>query len=261
MEETKKTGKNREQELSYTKISTLMDCEYKYYLRYVERVSTPTGSALVFGSALHNAIKAAYESGLDREGWIKVFVNEWKTLTSIEDVHFLYENEYMARIKEGKKIIGDYYDKFVADSTFSPKHLEFRFTKSDGIKVGDFFLVGAIDQIDSANNIIDLKSGTKPVAFTLDYDLQLTIYSYVYRKLFGEEEGGLIIRHLGTSADMPAGKRTQKDFDILEEEIDKFGSKVKSGIFLRNIGRSCAYCQYAKKCLGIEKKSFNRFSR
>jgi hypothetical protein len=31
------------------------------------------------------------------EGWEKLFVHEWKVLTSIEDVNFSYDREYFAR--------------------------------------------------------------------------------------------------------------------------------------------------------------------
>jgi hypothetical protein len=259
MADTTSRALSKSKELSYTKLSTMMECEYCYYLRYVERVKTPTTSPLVFGSAVHNAIKTGYETNnLDREGWEKLFVHEWKVLTSIEDVNFSYDREYFARLKEGKKILGSYYDEF-SSVTPAPLYTELRVTRTDSIKVGSLYLVGSIDQIDHENNIIDYKTGTKPIGFTLDFDLQLTFYSYIYRKLFGEPEKSVMIRHLGTMKDMPASPRTERDFSILEEEIAKFEKKIKSTSFLRNVGRSCAYCSYSNICLGRERERFGKF--
>ena len=250
---------SKSKELSYTKLSTLMECEYCYYLRYIERIKTPSTSPLVFGSSVHNAIKTGYETNnLDREGWEKLFVHEWKVLTSIEDVVFSYDREYFARLKEGKKILGAYYDEF-ASVVPAPLHTELRVTRSDNIKIGSMFLVGSIDQIDYEGNIIDYKTGTKPVGFTLDFDLQLTFYAYLYRKLFGEEEKSVRIRHLGTMKDMAVSPRTERDFSLLEEEVDKFEKKSKSSSFMRNIGRSCAYCSYSSTCLGREREHFSKF--
>ena len=86
----------------------------------------------------------------------------------------------------------------------------------------------------------------------MDLDLQFTIYSYLYRQLYGEPENGLILRHLGTMKDLPT-TRTEEDFDVLLKEVVKIDKKIQGGNFVRSIGRDCANCYFLEHCLGKER--------
>ncbi len=43
--------------LSYSSVATYMDCARKWRFRYLDKIKTPRGAALAFGSAAHNAIE------------------------------------------------------------------------------------------------------------------------------------------------------------------------------------------------------------
>ncbi len=245
-------------EASYTKLHSFFSCEYAYKLRYIDRIPIKENSASIYGSAVHKAIKIGYDNKLPREDWAKVFKQEWMSLTSTKDIIFFGENDFLNKFKSGQVLVTNYYDTFVKKSK-PPLETELFFNRERGVLLGKHLLVGVIDIIDSKNRIIDLKTGKKPSQNGLDLDLQFTVYSYVYRQLYKKEENGLILRHLGTMKDMPT-TRTEKDFLILLEEVDKIERRLnsKSGIFIRNLDRGCADCYFLKECLGKE-RSISRF--
>lgn len=234
-------------------LHSLMECEYSYYLRYIERVPIVESSASVYGTAVHRAIHVGYENNLARDDWAKVFKSEWVSLTAKKDIVFYNENEYLKKFKDGQQLLLDYYDTFVKKVKKPPQMLEYFFGKDKVVEIGDHTIIGVFDQIDAKDRVIDYKTGVKPTQAKLDLDLQFTIYSYAYRQLFGKNEGGLVLRHLGTMKDLKT-TRTEDDFDILKEEITKVERRLKGKIFIRNLGRGCDNCYFIEHCLGKERK-------
>jgi RecB family exonuclease len=228
-----------------------MDCEYQYYLRYIERVPIKEGAASVYGTAVHRTIKTGYENNLPKEEWVSVFKSEWMALTSKRDIVYNSDTEFLKRFKDGQDVIAKYYDRFVKKKA-KPIACELFFGRSKPVTIGNHVMVGVIDQIDANNNVIDYKSGAKPTKMELDLDLQFTIYSYAYRQLFKKEEEGLVLRHLGTMKDMVT-TRTESDFELLLEEANKVEKKLKGKVFVRNLGRGCSNCYFLEACLGKER--------
>jgi len=231
-----------------------------YYLRYIKKVILKETSPSIYGTAIHRAIKNGYDGNLAREDWAKAFKREWMNLTSNKDVVLNGEGEYLKKFKDGQQMLLDYYDKFVKRHK-PPQATELFFGRDQGIKLGSHVLIGVIDQIDAKNRIIDYKSGAKPTTARLDMDLQFTIYSYVYRQMFGKPEEGLLLRHLGTMKDMPT-TRTESDYALLLEEVDKIEIKLNASnlVYVRNLDRGCADCYFLEECLGKERK-IGRFTR
>ncbi len=239
-------------ELSYTMLKSLMACEYSYYLRYVKHVPVQEGSATAYGTAVHQTIKIGYENQLERDDWAKIFKKEWLNQTSTKNLVFNDDQDYLKKFTTGQELVLDYYDKFVKKAK-PPKQIEMFFGRDVKVEMGGHVLVGVFDQISAKDIVIDYKTGAKPTQADLDCDLQFTIYSYAYRQIFGKEEAGLALRHLGTMKDMVT-TRTQADFDMLAGEIAKLEKKLKQQEFLRNLSRDCSYCFFLKACLGKERK-------
>lgn len=238
--------------ISYTMLHSIMHCEYMYYLRYIEKVQLVESSASVYGTAIHRTIKIAYENNLDDKEMAAVFKREWIQLASAGNVLFLHDKDYMTKLTEGQKLVSKYYKKFIKD-TPPPKKVECFIGKREGIKLGKYNVVAVFDQISHDDMIIDLKTGVKPTQLQLDLDLQFTIYSYVYRQLYGEPESGLVLRHMSTMKDVVT-TRSETDFEILLDEVNKLESKLESKVFLRNLDRDCGRCYFLEHCLGKEKQ-------
>ncbi len=246
-------------DLSYTMLKAFFNCEYSFFLRYVERVPLAENSASVFGTAIHRSISIGHVNNLtNKEDWIKLFKREWFAETSNKKIIYSSDRDYIKKLEDGRKMMADYFDTYVKGNK-PPQNIEMRFGKKENIRLGNHLLVGIIDQIDE-DKIVDLKTGSRPNSkLELDLDLQFTIYSYAYKQLFGKEEKGLILRHLGTMKDMTT-ERTEKDFEILLSEVNKIQAKVDSGVFTRNLDRSCAKCYFLESCLGKERK-YERWGR
>ena len=238
-------------EISFTMLKTFMACEYSYYLRYVKRVKLEESAASVYGTAIHHTIKLAYENSLSKEDMVKVFKNEWITLAGNKNIVFNHDKEYLQKLNDGQKMVSTYFDKYIK-GVAAPKSIEIFIGRKDGVQLGGYNCIGVFDQIDANNNIIDYKSGVKPTQVQLDFDLQFTIYSYMYRQLYGEEENSLILRHLGTMKDLVT-VRTEEDFALLSKEVGKIDRKIKDGYFVRNLSRDCARCFFMEHCLGKER--------
>lgn len=243
---------NKTIDLSYTMLNSLMQCEYLYYLRYIKKVKLSENSASVYGTAIHSTIKMAYDNGLKAEEMSEIFKREWIQLCSSRDVVFFSEKDYLNKLIEGQKLVAKYYNKFIKGVP-EPKKVEYFIGRKEGIKLGKYNVVAVFDQITHDDIIVDVKSGVKPTQNQLDLDLQFTIYSYVYRQLYGKEEKGLILRHVGTMKDLET-TRTNKDFEILLEEVNKLEDKLNSNVYLRSLGRNCARCYFFEHCLGQEKR-------
>jgi ATP-dependent helicase/DNAse subunit B len=236
-------------EISYTMMSNFTRCEYLYYLRYIKRLPVKESSASIYGTAVHRAIKGGYDASLDNaDKWASLFKAEWVSLASNKDIVFFSEGEYIRKFKSGQELLRKYYDEFVTGYE-PPIATEYFFGRSNQVKIGEHTIVGVFDQIDANNNIIDYKTSPKPSQLELSLDLQFTIYSYAYRQLFNKEENGLLLRHLGTMKDV-ATTRSESDFAILKEEIDKVDKKLRGKVFVRNVCRDCATCYFLTECLG-----------
>ena len=233
-------------------LHSLMHCEYMFYLRYIEKVPLVESSASVYGSAIHKTIKLAHENKLSKKETVEVFRKEWIQSASSKDIVFLNEKDYLGKLAGGKKLMERYYNKFISGAP-EPKKLEYFVGYKEGIKLGKHSVVAVFDQITHDDMIVDIKTGVKPTQNQLDFDLQFTIYSYVYRQLFGENEKGLILRHMNTMKDMVT-TRTEEDFEILLNEVEKIESKIGSNIFLRNLDRDCNRCYFLEHCLGKENR-------
>jgi len=238
---------------SYTMVNSFMACEYQYYLRYIKKVQLQETAASVFGTAVHKAIHLGYVNDLPRDAWIKLFKTEWITANAQANISYTVNNEYIKKLDKGQEMLGTYYDNFVKGIK-APKELEYRFGFSGGgLPIGNHTLIGVIDQIDDRKRVIDYKTGVKPTQLQLDFDLQFTMYSYAYRKLFGEPESSLILRHLGTMKDLVT-TRTEKDFEMLAGELDKLEKKMRSGVYVRHLGRDCSRCFFLEHCLDKTRK-------
>jgi RecB family exonuclease len=243
-------------EISYTKMHSIGNCEYSYFLRYIANTPIKESSASVYGTAIHRAIKAGYDNKLPRDDWAKVFKQEWTALASKDDIVFYSENEYMKKYKDGQEMMNNYYDTFVKGAK-DPLAIELFFGREPKVELGGVTLVGVFDQISADGRIVDYKSGVKPTQAELDLDLQFTFYSYAYRQLYGKIEKNLVLRHLPTMKDLETS-RTEKDFAVLEEEVAKVVKRTKGNLYLRNLGRSCNSCYFLGACLGKERQTFAR---
>ncbi len=138
-----------------------------------------------------------------------------------------------------------------------PKPLEtekrFGFKKDEVIELGGHELLGVFDRIDCVDGewyITDYKTNKhnpKDDAFTFHRNVQFTLYSYVFRQLFGELEQSILFYHL-RSGEILKTHRSQQDFDYLRTVLDDVTEGIENEKFLPFYGFHCNFCDYKSAC-------------
>jgi len=236
--------------LSYRQIDDYLSCPLKYRYVHVLHVPVRPHHALVYGSAIHQAIRfynLQRHAGRD---------------ASIEELHAIFRSHWVAegfltreheelRLQEGLEALRRFH-AFEASERSVPTHVERRFS----IAVGSVRLVGIFDRIDmdgEEGRIIDYKTSaplTQEEADSRAADsLQLSLYALAYERLFGRRPHGLELRFLTPAVlvgrAVPAPKRIAR----AEADIETCAAAIRERRFPASPAfRACSYCAYAAIC-------------
>ena len=112
---------------SYSQLSTMLMCPYKYYLQYVERRGWDfVPSAVSFGGAIHRSIQMFHNDLVtcERNGNGK-YSDEFKSLFSEEadenNVVFKNTDEFDSLMEKGQALMTQYVEEF---SDLKPSEVE-----------------------------------------------------------------------------------------------------------------------------------------
>ena len=182
--------------VSYSQISTYLNCSLHYKFRYVEnRPQEQINIALPFGSAVHAAIALYYRS-LKAHGRIepvKSLCERFEDCLSLDldntDVPVIYKRDLPDRsavVEMGKALLETFHENIdLGGMEVIDIELPLVGTLYDSSRrKTDFNLFGILDLILRDRNgellIADLKTSSKPMSqSTADDDLQMTAYSYL----------------------------------------------------------------------------------
>lgn len=155
--------------------------------------------------------------------------------------------------KLGENILKNFYE----NSKKMPRPIEtemnFGRKKDDIIELNGHELRGVFDRIDEWDGkmfIGDYKTNKKSPeknSFDLHRNLQFTIYSYVFRKLFNKKEEAILFHHL-RSGDIFETHRSEKDYDYLKLILDKVSKNISNDEFIPFYGFHCDFCDYQTPC-------------
>jgi len=184
-------------------MSTMLSCPYKYYLSYVEgRKWDFTPSAVSFGGVMHNVL-AEYNKSLMNGGQIPEdelkdkFRKHFFYDANNNNVLFKDESEQKSLFNTGQKLVEAYHDRMQKVKP-SEVEMEFRLPVIDS-QTGEQAkrdVVGKIDLIID-NVICDIKTAGKSMSErVVDYDLQLMLYGWAYKVMFGSAPKQMCIINL-----------------------------------------------------------------
>lgn len=248
---------------SVTQLNTYLACPYKYFLQYEEKLQwekVPSGVA--FGSVVHRTIerfnRSLADGGMDERAAIELFASEWGTESGREEVEFRRPDEREELKDKGKRLIQLYSQQF---ADMKPQAVErvFRLPILD-VSTGMFEasrdILGTIDLI-ADGEVIEVKTSARSInQREADASLQLTLYSWAYRMVFGAEEKSLKIVALLKTAkpviQVVQTCRTADDHSRLMELISQVIRAVELRIFYRNPNTryGCDGCVYRIACGG-----------
>ena len=172
--------------ISVSQINTLLRCGRQYELRYLQKVPTTIGGALVKGSAYHAALEAyfhqaihGFQATLDvaREA----FQSAWRTRLNQGDV--VWDNDPEEQMAHGLTMVEAYVNQI--GPTIRPAAVEERFeVQVPGIDVP---LVGIIDLTEGSGAVVDHKTASSAWSDAkLAQELQPFAYLYARQQLTGQ---------------------------------------------------------------------------
>jgi len=194
--------------ISPSRLNTWMSCPLKFRLRYIDGIRSPTTPALFLGKQVHRGLEIYYRHRMlgitlepnDVGGRI---VDGWDAAVADEEMKFATGAEEVALEKQAVDLVAAYLAQVPADE---PPPLAVEATMEaplvdpvTGENLG-IPLLGIVDLIAPTDNgpvIVDFKTSSRSSPpFEISHEIQLTAYSYMFRKLTGQREAGLQIRSL-----------------------------------------------------------------
>ena len=236
--------------LSHQQVDDYLTCPLKYRYRNVLRVPARIHHTVVYGNAIHQAIRLF---NLNRHAG---------RTTPVAELHQIFRKQWNAegfltrqheelRLQQGLEALTNFHAFESADPSV-PTHVERRFSITDqGIR-----LVGIFDRIDldeDEGKIIDYKTSqvqSREQAEKRAKDSrQLAIYSLAYEHLFGSMPTALELRFLTPEVWVGSTRPTRKMIDKARADIDRAADGIRAERFPGEPAyQACRYCSYAGIC-------------
>src|SRR5208283_1405240 len=117
MEEEMNTAQNHDH-LSYSQINTYLTCPLKYKFHYLDQIEPPfVSSALVFGSCIHEAVGAFYQSCLEGDplsaGQVHdVYRQGWESHPRAQQIRFFNGDSVESLTTKAKRMLEVFHEAF-----------------------------------------------------------------------------------------------------------------------------------------------------
>lgn len=269
--------------LSASKITTYKGCGLAYFLKYVQHEKTPANVRSVFGKDIHYMLDRFYSVNYQSpESFAKYWKYYWtsnvagnflkgKNKEELIVKEFKLKDDFILRIgnhiefgedpvgiffgymKLGENILKKFYVRHKNLPPPIAKEKSFGNKKDEPFKINGHLIRGVFDRIDKTDKgyyITDYKTDKKSPekdSFVLHRHPQFTIYSYAFRKLYGEEEQAILYYHL-RSGKVFKTHRSEKDFDYIKKLLDEVSEGISRSRFVPFYGFHCNFCDYRVVC-------------
>uniref|UniRef100_H3HCF8 PD-(D/E)XK endonuclease-like domain-containing protein n=1 Tax=Phytophthora ramorum TaxID=164328 RepID=H3HCF8_PHYRM len=233
--------------LSYSQISEYLGCPHRYYLSRVMKLDGDVSTSMMFGRALHEGVAAFAKSlaSAQRNGGL---TKEAKTLAAVEgeetfmrawagDGYGLFSSKEQASflLERGMMALWDFIETHHGDLELQEiLHVEQEF--SFYVPEANVELRGVWDRIDPEES------------------LQLKMYMYAFRQVFGEAPYGAKLQLIGGNYSEPSSGNDDKGFVHFSEQaaqeaediIIEVVSGLRNGDFEPKPSfAGCAFCPFA----------------
>jgi DNA helicase-2/ATP-dependent DNA helicase PcrA len=240
--------------LSHLQIDDYLTCPLKYKYVHVLRVPVSAHHAIIYGSAVHEAIQFYYKNRMDGrpnslEEIIKNFEAHW------ESAGFLSREHEEQRLEEGMESLRRFFHREERNKTvpsFIEKKFRFAFGKDT--------VIGRFDRVDvtpSGAVVIDFKTSDIKTKEEADEraakSTQLAVYALAWQTLAGELPLSLELHFVDTGVKgsmIPDADTIEK----ISETIRAVSAGISCGDFKPNPQYlSCNYCPFSDICPGVKK--------
>lgn len=249
--------------ISYSQLSTYLQCPLQYYFQYVQCIPwNYTPSAVVFGSSIHNAVEYYHRSLMNGhtaslDDVVGKFTSDWGSQIEANSIKWRKPEEPAELLTKGIELMELYHNEY---GELAPEavELEFRLPILDtttGLFIESHDVVGKIDAIIGDGNIMEIKTASRASnQAEIDNNLQLTLYSWAYRMLYGAKEDKVsvvnLIKTKEPRVEVVQTKRNANDYIRLIMLLDRVITCIQNEMFYPNPigGYGCSNCQYRTEC-------------
>ena len=246
--------------VSASQIICYLQCPLQYYLQYELGVAwEKTPSAVLFGGAVHKGVEKAnrllMDSRLDIRAVKAEFASAWKDGTSGEKI--AWKEDPSELYQKGGELL-DLYCLEMASQKPTEVELPFRLPIIDpktGLFISQRDLVGKIDAIFTDDTLVEIKTtGRSPVQQEVDQNIQITLYSWAYRMLYGKPEKTIKVVNLVKTKEPKIAvvetQRTERQHSWLIATVFQVIKGIEGKLFYPNPigGFGCFNCNYQEHC-------------
>ena len=231
--------------LSYTQISTYLNCPLSYKLRYIDKLKPKVKWYFSFGNSLHSSVEYFFRVNTPPPPSLDELLAYYSQIWQ----HFGYESaeEEQQYRAYGEEILTRFWEIHSADFRM-PIAVEKSFTVDvEGVKLKGY--IDRIDKLDSGGlSIVDYKSGKE--LFTADYlenDLQLTCYQLAAEQTWQLPVEKLTLYHLRSNTPCTCSPRELSTLDQARKTILDVAENITGENFPATENHFCP-CDFPEHC-------------
>ncbi|WP_165072840.1 PD-(D/E)XK nuclease family protein [Desulfovibrio sp. ZJ200] len=249
--------------LSKSRLNTYCLCPEKYRLTYVEKiVPEKTAVPLIEGSALHHIVENCLVYGKTVPNMAEEASREYWTNIAVQETEYADEAGFR---QAQEKILNEakaFLEKIGPLNTWQMEAY-FEHPLVDpltGEMDESILLRGFADIIDQPEpeltRIIDIKTSAKSSSLEQgNRTLELTVYAYLLACEFGFQiQIPVSLLYLVRSKEPKVvwlnSLRAESDFVKLYGSIRHIATAIRQGLFWKNQGINCLWCQHQELCFG-----------
>lgn len=244
--------------LSATRVKMYQQCPRQYRFRYVDEIPTVITGALAFGQVIHQVLHnlgqwsiSSGEPFCEQVAWYE-FSRLWDDIVHKENPLFKSDEELLEYGQLAKLMLCGFVE--AQRERPLPILLEYPFAIElcDEESGREYTLRGIIDRVDQTEDglvIVDYKTGKrKPSPRQLREDLQLTIYAFAMRELFGVGVEEIIYYHLRDQTPLTV-LRDDSELQLLQkQQLPQVAKGIAEECFAPRPGYYCRFCDYRELC-------------
>jgi len=246
--------------ISPSALGSYKHCPMHFKLSYIDKVKPMYRGTIysILGLSIHETIDSFYKLFTEnetREYFIleEIFERTFRSKTT-EILPMLPHATYLDFLDAGKKMLKNYYKyDFDENNIIHVLHSEKKFV----VDCGDFDLVGIVDRSykkDDKIFITDYKTSTTVRSQKdVDKDDQLSLYSWMYRKVLGLVPDTLCLYFLRADKKVFTN-RTGEQLDAFFNSVVDFKNMVMAQTEFEPNFKGCGMCDFKFNCPASQKK-------
>lgn len=245
--------------VSPTRLNSWLSCRLKYYFRYVLKIKSPKTAALYVGTTVHAVLKQWNKARWRKETLTldqlqSIYELAWITEQEEEEIRWQPKEEE-AEKEQGWALLKKYFDKSPIPLHESLEGVEVK-VEADLRKHGLPTLMGILDLVRQGGRIVDYKTmgqTPKDEKAIHNNEVQLSIYSLLYRESTGKQEGGRELHQL-VKLKVPKlivtkqGPMMEREKTRLFKQLESFVEGVERADYVPSPGLQCMGCSYFNQC-------------